>query len=496
MALSSKYYLEVPAASLDNNKGEIDRINSLLEDFTGIKRIDWPIDLIISSLPVIRSSNGQLTVTACRDGDRLTVISVESGDTRSFHFGIAIDLGTTVVAAELIDLKTGDTLSSEGEINAQVRYGEDLLTRLHFASQGGVNELKSALLDTINKLVDITCKSSGIPSNQISAASIAGNTSMTHLFLGLDPSSIRHEPYVPVVNHVPVLNASEVGLKILPYAPIFIFPSSGSFLGGDLISGVLASGLTKSEKISLLLDIGTNGEMVLGNKDWLLACAGAAGPALEGAVAECATRAKPGAIDRVVIDPTTLEPSFSTIDDKPAIGLCGSGLVDAIAQLYSVGLLDSTGRFVLEKHTTRWQKINHRIAYMLTEERTGNNLPPIYITEKDIQNVLRTKAAMVAALTVLLNSVGISIEEVQKVYTAGSFGIHLSPESSIAIGLYPKLPLNRFIQLGNGSLLGARRVLLDASNIDEAKRIADKITYLELNVHPTFMNLFRSAKYI
>lgn len=494
--LTVKHCLEIPLASLDDNKGDADRIIASLKERTGVSLIEFPLDIVKTVPSVIHSCNGTLTITVLSDGDRLRTVSIEAGDTTNSHFGLAVDMGTTVVAAELIDLNTERSIASAGETNEQVEYGEDLLTRLHYAGQGGVFKLQDALVDTINKLIGEVCTAARIDPFQITAISAAGNTTMTHLLLGIDPSPIRREPYTPVINHVPILRAEELGLKVAPQAPVYVFPSVGSYLGGDLVAGALAAGIVESDDVSLLLDIGTNGEMILGNKDWLLAGAGAAGPALEGGVVECAMRAKPDAIDRVKIDMDTFEPSYSVIGNEPPVGFCGSGLIDVIAQLYLTGLLDSTGRFLLDKKTARWQRINDSMAFILAYgDKTGSH-KPIYITEKDIQNVLRTKAAMVAALTLLLDSVGLLITDIQHIYTAGSFGIHLSVDSATAIGLYPRLPSDRFISLGNGSLRGAREVLLNAEKIRDAENLADSITYVELNVHPGFMGIFRSAKYI
>jgi len=499
--LTSKQYLEVRAASLNNNRADIDRINAALkEKLNGLDfsrtGVDWPLDIISYASEILHRYSGKITLTFAHEGDRLRIVSAEPGDTAGSNYGLAIDLGTTVVAVDLVDLDSGKSLAGDGEVNKQVQFGEDLLSRLHVSSQGGLDKLNKALIDTINELVDKACASAGVAPGYISAISAAGNTSMTHYFLGIDPSVIRTEPYAPVINHIPPLTAKETGVNVFPNAPVYAFPSVGGYFGGDIIADAVASGIAEDDEVSLLLDIGTNVEVVLGNKDWLIALAGSAGPALEGGVAECARRAGPGAIEKVVIDTDTFEPEYDVIGDAKPEGLCGSGLIDTVAQLYLAGLLDPTGRFVLDNKTPRWQTVNGRTAYVLVEADAGAGTPATYITEKDIQNLLRTKAAMVAALTVLLNSVGLELDAVQRVYTAGSFGIHLDVESATAIGLYPKLPKDRFVTLGNGSLRGAREVLLDSSNIGKAEQIADKITYLELNVHPEFMEIFRSAAYI
>lgn len=526
--LTTKYYLELDTGSLDNNTADIDRINAALTDTvlagatvidkdlvdsnpqqsqngaqqvanhggTASPLITWPFEIVSTGSEVFRATGGKITVTlSAESAGSFRVVSIGAGNTTDSHFGIAVDLGTTMVAAELIDLNTGKVLASDGIPNGQIVYGEDLLTRLHFAAQGGLKELNLALIDTVNKLIKNLCEVAGISASRISALSAAGNTSMTHLFLNLNPSTLRQAPFVPVINHVPRLTAKDIGINIAPLSAIYCFPSVGSYLGGDLIAGAIASDIAKNSEISLLLDIGTNGEMILGNSDWLIAGAGAAGPALEGGVAECAGRAVSGAIDFLTIDPASYEPSFHVIGDTTAKHLCGSGLVDTIAQLYRAGLVDSTGRFSLEIKTDRWQRINGRNAYLIQKPRIEENMPAIYITDKDIESFQRTKAAMTAALTVLLDSVGAQLDDISRIYTAGSFGLHVSAESAQTIGLYPRLPIERFTQLGNGSLLGAREALLDSGKTFDAETIANRITYLELSVHPAFMNIFKSAKY-
>jgi uncharacterized 2Fe-2S/4Fe-4S cluster protein (DUF4445 family) len=492
--LSLKRYVEIPAGSLDNNKADIDRLNHAVTEATDAPYIEWSLDLVLETASIMRESSGKVTVTGSLLRDTLVVSNIEPGDTSQRNFGIAVDIGTTVVAVELIDLITGKTLATFGEVNGQAEYGEDLLTRLHFAGQGGSETLTEVLRDTINDLIKHACSSADISPSEVMAVAIAGNTSMAHFFLGLNPAVMRFEPYIPSINHIPRLRAKDVSLITAPNATVYVFPSVGGYFGGDLISGAIASGIAENEGISLLLDIGTNVEAILGNKEWLVAIAGSAGPALEAGVAECARRAEPGAIERVTIDPATFEPSYSAIAGEPVYGFCGSGLIDLVAQLYLSGLLDSTGRFALENKTERWQEINGRTAYVLVEGANGQT--PTYITEKDIHNLLTTKAAMIAATTILINSVGIALEDIEHIYTAGSFGIHIDVDSATTIGLYPKLPKERFVTLGNGSLAGARAILLNAERIVEAEHIADTITYLELNVHPEFMDIFRSASYI
>lgn len=513
-ALTAKQYIEVPPASLDNNRATADKIAAALISLTGSQLVEWPLDVLRDLHRIVKASGGNITVSFEAAVERLSIIQIEPGNATKTNLGVAIDLGTTTLAAELLDLNTGNSLAEAGALNGQIKYGEDLLTRLHLASQGGTEKLRVAILESVNELIQEVCDIAGASTRQVTAVSAAGNTSMTHFFLGLDTAALFREPYTPLINHVPRLKAKDVGLETAPNAAIYFFPSVGSYLGGDLIAGAIASGIAESDEVGLLLDIGTNGEMILGNRDWLIAGAGSAGPALEGGVAECALRAEPGAIDRVDIDPSSLEPTFTVIGQRKPVGLCGSGLIDAVAELYLSGLLDATGRFVLEKRSRRWKQVDGRWAYVLTngdlkataingkahqddaQAATCADRGSIYITEKDVQKLLQTKAAMTAALTILLDSVGLSLGDIRHIYTAGSFGLHVAVDSAIAIGLYPRLAKERFVSLGNSSLKGAKDILLDREKTALAHKIADKITYLELNVHPAFMGIFRGAKYI
>jgi uncharacterized 2Fe-2S/4Fe-4S cluster protein (DUF4445 family) len=319
---------------------------------------------------------------------------------------------------------------------------------------------------------------------------------MTHLFLGLDPHWICREPYIPVINKVPILKASELGVKIHPDAPVLVFPNVGSYLGGDLIAGILASGMAQQEDLSILVDIGTNAEIVLGNADWLLACAGAAGPALEGGVASMGMMAGPGVIDKVTTDPSTGEFQIRTINNKPPVGICGSGLIDLVAQLYLAGMIDMRGKYVPERCGSLLREIEGTMCYVLVPAEKSATGRDLALSQPDIDALLRSKAAMYTILTTVTRMANVSMRGFKDFFIAGTFGSYIDPESAIIIGMVPDLPRETYKPLGNTSLTGATMALLSARAREEIYQIRNKVTYVELNVNQEFMNLFSAAKFI
>jgi uncharacterized 2Fe-2S/4Fe-4S cluster protein (DUF4445 family) len=325
---------------------------------------------------------------------------------------------------------------------------------------------------------------------------VAGNTTMTHLFLGLDPYRICREPYIPVINRLEIMKAGQLGVMINPEAPVFVFPNVGSYFGGDLIAGILSSGMSHKNEVSFLIDVGTNAEVVIGNSDWMMACAGAAGPALEGGVAGMGMMAGPGVIDKVVIDPETLAFEIRTIGDLPAIGICGSGLIDLVAQLFLAGMIDLRGKFVRDRCKGRLTDIDDiRQVVVVYPEESGTGRA-LCLSQPDIDALIRSKAAMYTILTTISNTVNISLREIESFYVAGTFGTYIDPRSAIVIGMIPDRPLETYIPLGNTSLEGATMTLVSSRARDEVFQIRDKITYIELNVNQEFMNLYSAAKFI
>lgn len=482
--LTKKILLELTPPSLINNLADVDRLrNELNKHFTKVR---IPFEMM-SKIPFIcREADWKVTATVGYNGDDWELIDLEPKDTTRIHYGLAIDIGTTTVVVYLIDMLTGNIIDRASDYNGQVTLGSDILSRILLVTyENKLSDLQSAVVNTLNSLInDLTVRNAITPS-AISAVTVGANSTMIHLLLGLDPSRICQEPYIPVVNNLGFIRASKIGLNINELAMLYAIPSIGSYVGGDVIAGVLVSGMHLDNEISLFVDIGTNGEMVLGNKDWLVACAGAAGPALEGGVVKLGMRAEPGAIERVKIDPESLKVLYKTIDNKEPEGLCGSGLIDCLAELLLSGIINRQAKF-----------IDGRKEYVLVPASESGINKDIVITQEDIDNLMRTKGAVNATIETLVEGVGCSPNDISKFFTAGAFGQYLPIESSITIGLYPDLPREKIKLLGNSSGEGARLVLLSNEKRLEAEEIATRITYFELNANNAFFNKFGGSKFL
>ncbi|WP_420208497.1 ASKHA domain-containing protein [Candidatus Electronema sp. JC] len=413
--------------------------------------------------------------------------------------GIALDLGSTHLEASLIDLRSGRTLARRTALNQQVEYGADILTRIHFAAkEEGLRQLQQAAVDSINSLIMQLCQEAAVLPEDIRAAVIAGNTTMAHLLLGLSPYHLCREPYIPLVNAPDPFPAAEIGLRLHPQAMTWLLPSRGSYFGGDLIAGILAVGLDQTEQPAMLIDVGTNAEVVIGGGDWLIACAGAAGPALEGGVARMGMRAAPGAIEQVSIDRESWRLTWRSIADAPPVGICGSGLIDLAAELYLARIIDLRGKFQVEfaeqseaQRSFVCERLRQRgdeLAFMIAEG--------VSVSQTDLDAMIRSKAAMYAILETLTAQVGLSFEELERIHVAGAFGEHISPRQAVTLGMLPDLPLERFQPAGNTSLAGAELLLRDSGCWARAQEVCRKITYLELNVNQDFMIRFSGSRFI
>lgn len=484
-AMSHKLYIELDQPSLLNNQADVDRLLAALPK-RYIDRVAVPLSLMNRLGEVLRSADWKVTVTLARYGKAWQLIEIEPGDLRNQHFGLAVDLGTTTIVGYLVDLTTGKNLSTAADFNGQMHYGMDILTRIYLAgTPEGRKQLQGAVVDTINSIITRLVQDQNIGQQQISAITVGANSTMIHLLLGLDPSRICMAPYIPLVNLPGSVKASEIGLAINTHAPLYCLPGIGSYVGGDVIGGILASEIHKKSELALFVDIGTNGEMVLGNKEWLVACAGAAGPALEGDVAHNGMRAEPGAVYKVRIDPETKRVNYQTIAGKKPLGICGSGLIDCLAELLLAGIIDRAGKFRSTK--------KEFVVVSASESATGKD---ITFTQTDIDNIMRTKGAVNAALETLMEGVGCQLSDIETFYAAGAFGHYLDLESAITIGLYPDLPRSKMIRLGNSSGEGARLVLISNSCQKDVERIAGTITYFELNAKEEFMNRFVGSKFL
>ena len=402
--------------------------------------------------------------------------------------GVGIDLGSTTVAFYIYDFVEKKLIKSFSILNPQIKIGEDILTRLHFAKkQENLEYIKNITIEAINEELQ------KIGSEKIYYLSFCGNTAMTHFFLGLPVNYLFIEPYVPCVKWIGILDSKELNLRTHPLSKIFIFPIAGTYFGGDLIAGLFFSEIYKKEELNFFIDIGTNAEVVLGNKEFLLACAGAAGPALEGAIFECASQAKEGAIERIRIKNNKIE--YSTIGEMPPVSICGSGVIDLIAELFLNGLINSNGKFQIDKFPERFRKIGDEYVFIVAEENETAFKKPIYIKQSEIKSFLRSKGAMFTILSLVCEKVGISFDEVSKFYIAGSFGNHVDINSAVTLGMFPEQALQKSVALGNAAGKGVLKFLTYA-NLEEIKQIVEMITYIELNIDSRFMELLTGAIFI
>jgi uncharacterized 2Fe-2S/4Fe-4S cluster protein (DUF4445 family) len=413
------------------------------------------------------------------------------------HYGAAVDIGTTTITAWLVDLRTGAVLAQASEYNQQIRRGEDVISRIIYTGKdGGGAELRQLALETINGLLATLCRRANAAPGRIYRATVCGNTTMMHLFLGLPPASIRLAPFVPAVNQPPLLTAAETGLHIHPQAVVDCLPGVASYVGADISAGVLSSGLDAAASTSLFIDIGTNGEIVLGSREWMMACACSAGPAFEGAGVRDGMRATKGAIEEVWIHSGSLEPTCRVIGGGRPRGLCGSGLISALAELFLTGLVDRAGNFNMAAGHPRVRTGEQGEEYVLVWAEDSVHGRDITLTRADIDNLLRAKAAIYAGFNVLASSAGMPLEEVSQVLVGGAFGQYLNIEKAIEIGLLPDFAWEKFQFLGNTSVQGGYLALIDQRARQRIADIAARMTYLELSADNTFYDAFTSALFL
>jgi len=495
--LTQKLFLKIKPPGDGDYLADKDRIIWWLKYKYSLTDVTIPHSLWQDIYPLCRDSNWEITVTLAYLGTGWQVINLESGNTQANHYGLAVDLGSTTVVMQLLDLNTGEVLASESHFNKQISYGEDILSRIIY-TQGKGNRLpivQQATWETLKELMLELQERTGIQGTDIGITVLSGNTTMIHFFLGLNPWTVFHYPYAPVVNETGFLKSSEFNLPVNPNSFIYCMPSVGNYLGGDIVSGILASGIHTQEEISLFIDIGTNGEVVVGNKDWLLAGAGAAGPALEGGVVKSGMRASPGAVERVRIDPESLDLELQVIGGGLPKGLCGSAIVDLIAQLFLNKIIDFAGKFI-PSTSSRIVSRDGQYAFVYAWPEESAARDELLLTQIDIDNFLDTKAAAHTMVTYLLNAINLDLSQVDRFYTAGAFGTYLDLESAITIGIYPDLPREKFVSLGNSSLSGARFLLLSRNALKDIEAIKEKMTYLELGAAEDYLHKMFAAHFL
>lgn len=476
---------------------DLSRLYTELRRQTGIQNLHIGLQTLKKLASTLRQGEWRAAVYLAESSGHTEIADILPANATEKFYGLAIDIGTTTVAVYLVDLATGEIIGSKGGYNKQAKYGDDVITRIVHAveEENGLAELHQAVIRTINELIDGLVKEYKISKDLIKSVVVASNTTMSHLFLGIEPTYIRLEPYIPTVNSIPLVRAAELGLNINPMAFVHSLPNIASYVGGDITSGALVTGMAHSEKLTLFIDIGTNGEMVLGNSDWLIACSCSAGPAFEGGGIKYGMRAMHGAIERLRILPG-YNVECDTIGHGKPIGVCGSGLIDCIATLREAGIIDRTGKISSELEISRIRDSEEGPEFVLVWANDSGVGEDITISENDIKNLIRSKGAIFAGIRVMLGMVDMPVEAIDEILIAGGFGNYLNIHDAMTIGLLPDMPVEKYKFIGNSSLKGAYMCLMSHNARHAVEEIARKMTYLELSVGNAFLDEFVSALFL
>ena len=492
--LVQKIYLELPPPTLQDNLGDQERLYREIRRYVPVSSIQMGLKVLQPLPKMLRQSGWKVTATVGQRGGTTELIQVEAGDRAGENYGVAIDIGTSTVVAHLIDLSTSQTIDAEACYNSQMPFGEEVTRRIIYAEREGPRELREAVVSDINNLISALISRNQVELNDVTALFCAGNTTMLHFLLGLDPSQIRRSPYIPAATIPPPVRAAEVGIKINPRGLLYTMPSIGSWVGGDITAGILATGIYQTERLTMFIDIGTNGEIVLGNREWMLTCSTSAGPAFEGSGVKCGMKASRGAIERVEITSKGYI-RYRTIGDSPPKGLCGSGLIDSVAELFEAGYIDRSGQ-LLPDSSSRVRERDGQLEFVLVPASRTETGREIVITQPDIENLLRAKAAIYAGAKILLQSMGLEFEDLEQLLIAGGFGNYLDREKAIILGLIPDIPLERIRFVGNTSIIGAKMALLSTEALKRCQEIVRSVTYYDLITYPYYYDEFMSAKFL
>ena len=489
--------LELTPPSMTDTVSDLDRLNR------GLKKAGFDIEKLNVGLAVVR----QLAATIREENFKVTahivtrkcaneILAITPGAGPSKSLGVALDLGTTSIVVYLVDMNDQKVIAATSGHNRQSACGDDVINRIVCAEKDGVAKLSRMAKSTINSLIGEALESAGRKADDIKNIVISGNTTMTHLLLGLEPRYIRREPYIPVITELPVVSAKEAGLLANPIAAVFIMPGPASYVGGDIVSGLLYCGLHREEPVTLFIDVGTNGEIVLGNKDWLMAAACSAGPAFEGGGIRWGMRAESGAIEKVKINPLTLEPEIGAVDDEAPRGICGSGMIDLLCEMMMTDIIDARGKYALPDDHARMKLIRDEKTFVIVNaDKTGIG-EDIVFSESDIKSLVLSKGAVFAGFQVLLDHAGLDFSMVDRVFITGGFGQSLDIEKAVTIGLLPDINRDKFSYLGNSSVRGAYMALLSGDIRREALELSNKMTYIDFSSDGNYMEAFTSALFL
>jgi uncharacterized 2Fe-2S/4Fe-4S cluster protein (DUF4445 family) len=495
-----KIYLEMDPASVADNQADVERIINHLRLKHDEHRLTMNINLMRKIPKLIREGDFKVTATIVRpvrEDGKNEIANIEPFDTTDRNFAIAVDIGTTTVYGQALDLHTGEVLSQHGEFNSQISYGEDVISRIIFTEKGdGLEILHKKVVGTINTIIDKIVKKAGIGRHEVTTITMAGNSTMTQLLLKIDPRYIRRDPYVPASILYPPFHATEIGIDLAEHTIALIYPGVSSYVGGDIIAGIMASGMYRSSELTLYMDIGTNAEIAIGHKDWMVCTAASAGPAFEGGGVKFGMRATKGAIEDFAINPETFEPMIITVGNKRAKGICGSGLITLSAKLLETGVIDSRGKFNRTLNTDRIRQTEGIWEYVLVYRENTQIDRDITITEPDLDNLIRAKGAMYSATLTLLEEIGLTVHDVEKIILAGGFGSYVDLQSAITIGLLPEIDPEKVTYLGNGSLLGCKINSLTNALRRDVGKVVGMMTNFELASTPSYMDHYMGALFL
>jgi uncharacterized 2Fe-2S/4Fe-4S cluster protein (DUF4445 family) len=491
--LVRKIYIEMSPPTVHDHTADHERLYLAIRE-----QIDAPImqtgfRLLQKLSRLLQTSDYKVTVTVGRRGETTEVIQIEPGNRCERNFAVAVDLGTTTVVAHLVDLTKAITIDTEATYNSQINFGEDYIRRIIYAEENDAfDEMQNRIVNDVNNLIVTLATRQKIDLHDLNTIVCAGNTAMIHFLLNLDPTRIRREPYIASAGFVPPIRAAEVGIQINKRGLLYCLPGVAAYIGSDIVAGVLATRIFTQKGISLLIDIGTNGEVVLGNTEWLTCASSSAGPAFEGSGVKHGMRAGGGAIEKLtILDDGSIE--FKTIGEKHPVGICGSGLLDTLAELFTKGIIDRTGRFIDNGHPRLTESDEGRQFQISPSD---NEHQEIVITQADIDNLIRSKAGVFASIKVLMEATQTKAEDLDAVYLAGGFGNFLNIKQAVNIGMLPDVPLEKMRFVGNTSIAGAKTVLLSRKALETTEKIAEGMTYFDLMSHPGYMDEFTRANFL
>ncbi len=495
-----KVYVELPEPNAQDHLPDVTRLVSFLTLKNKEHRLGVEFPVIRKLPDILRRDRFRVTATLARpvreDGQSV-IINVQPGDTTPEDYAVAVDIGTTTVYGQLIDLVSGAVLAEQADFNGQVSYGEDVISRIIFAEKGdGLNRMHEVVVATINGIIKKIVKRAGVDPDGISSITLAGNTTMTQLFLKVNPRYIRRSPYVPAASIYPAIKAVDLDLALPDHVTALVYPQVSSYVGGDIVAGVMGSGLYRTEELTLFMDIGTNAEVVVGNRDWLACAACSAGPAFEGGGIEFGMRAAKGAIEDFSIDPVTFEPMNLTIGNVRPKGICGSGLINIVAALFEAGVINNNGKYERNLATDRIRERDGIWEYVLVRQADTQIDRDLVLTEIDIENLIRAKGAIYSGCQTLLEEVGLRIQDLDRIYLAGGFGSFVDLERAMVIGLLPEMDADKITYIGNASLMGARMSAMTNRIRRDVVEVTRKMTNFELSETPSYMDHYVASLFL